>query len=280
MFFSLVALTLISFRWVFYLSTAKSHNFFSSSLTLSFVLTAPDDPFLSCLTHRRRDPEKPKRPHSAYNIFAQETYAEIASSNGGKAKATEIMSQVAAKWKTTNAAARKPFQARADKKKAQHAIAMAEYKLKKKNGETEKRPRGGRDRTKPKRAMSAYLYFNQEHRPLVKAEIQKGLAKDQRPSVTDVMIGLSQRWQLCNEADKEPYKAKALEAKVKYDAAMVKWKAMKLLKPKKQYVPQAVKKAKGKSNGYVVPAKASPASQSSSSRLEVDFNNNKVGLRV
>tara|TARA_B110000091_G_scaffold200424_1_gene231168 strand:+ start:97 stop:828 length:732 start_codon:yes stop_codon:yes gene_type:complete len=241
-------------------------------LTLSFVV-------FSWPTHRRRDPDKPKRPYSAYNIFAKETYAEIAATNGGKGKATEIMTQVAVKWKATNAAARKPFQDRADKIKAQHVIALAEYNLKKKNGETEKKPRGGRDRTKPKRAMSAYLYFNKEHRELVKAEIQKGLAKDQRPAVTDVMIGLSQRWKQCNEADREPYKAQALEAKVKYDAAMVKWKAKKLLKPKKQYVPQVqiVKKAKGKSSNY---APLPKASKSSDSRLEVDFNNNKVGLRV
>ena len=107
-----------------------------------------------------RDPDKPKRPYSAYNFFAKEMYPQIGaglkntSTNPDESKATSIMSQIATKWRELDEAGRSSYQEKAAVAKAEHKIALANYKQKKANGETEKRPRQKRDKTKPKRAKS------------------------------------------------------------------------------------------------------------------------------
>ena len=183
-----------------------------------------------------RDPDKPKRPYSAYNFFAKEQYPKLSVQLKKKAsadsdiKATHIMTEIALKWKALNEVARKPYAAKAKQAKQKHAEEMSVYNEKKQNGECEKPPKTVKDKTKPKRAMSAYLYFGQTHRSSVKKALSKGT--NTRPKVTDVMSTLALRWKTCSDSEKAKYQVKADAAKLKYDADMEIWKKQKQNRPK------------------------------------------------
>jgi hypothetical protein len=193
-----------------------------------------------------RDPDKPRRPYSAYNFFAKEQYPIIskkAGKNVDESKATSIMSQIAAKWRGLSAKARAPYQKKADGAKKDHGKALAAYKVKKAAGETAKKPRQKRDKTKPKRAKSAYLFFGDDHRQQVKDKLRQ--TTGQPAKVTDVMVGLSELWKSCKPSAKAKYQKMADKAKKEYDAAMKKWKEDKKNAPKAKPAPKA-KKTKSK----------------------------------
>ena len=124
-----------------------------------------------------KDPDKPKRPYSAYNFFAKEMYKPIqanlvkSSTNPADVKATNVMSEIAVQWKNLTEVKRVKFNKLAAKAKATHSKAMEVYNEKKKKGLTEAKPKSKKDKTKPKRAMSAYLYFGKEARPKVKTDL-------------------------------------------------------------------------------------------------------------
>jgi hypothetical protein len=197
-----------------------------------------------------RDPDKPKRPYSAYNFFAKEQYPKLSVQLKKKAsadsdiKATHIMTEIALKWKALNEVARKPYAAKAKQAKQKHAEEMSVYNEKKQNGECEKPPKTVKDKTKPKRAMSAYLYFGQTHRSSVKKALSKGT--NTRPKVTDVMSTLALRWKTCSDSEKAKYQVKADAAKLKYDADMEIWKKQKKNRPKVSAAPKVKKGKKGK----------------------------------
>ena len=181
-----------------------------------------------------RDPDKPKRPNSAYNFFAKETYPKISqqmknqSSTPSDVKATSIMSQIAIAWKQLNEAGRAQYVVLADAAKVEHGIKLEVYKKKKANGETQKKPRNKRDKTKPKRSKSAYLYFGESVRPQVKADLT---INGEKPKVTAVMVELAQRWKSCNAAQRVQFQKLADDAKVLYVEAMEKWRTTKNDKP-------------------------------------------------
>ena len=125
-----------------------------------------------------KDPDKPKRPFSAYNFFAKEMYKPIqanlvksCTTNPADIKATNVMSEIAAQWRNLSEVKRVKFNKLAVKAKATHTIDMEVYNEKKRNGLTEAKPKRKKDKTKPKRAMSAYLYFGKEARSKVKNDL-------------------------------------------------------------------------------------------------------------
>ena len=157
------------------------------------------------------------------------------------AKATEVMTAIAARWSSMSNKAKKPYVAKAEAAKKEHAKAMAIYNKKKAAGQTQKAPRRKRDKTKPRRAMSAYLFFGRDHREQVKASF-----KEERPPVTQVMTKLAEMWRAFPDSKKKKYNVLAAKAKAEYDVAIVKWrKDQKALKAMQQAQPK-VKKPRAK----------------------------------
>mmetsp|Transcript_2359 Transcript_2359/g.4533 ORF Transcript_2359/g.4533 Transcript_2359/m.4533 type:complete len:95 (-) Transcript_2359:1604-1888(-) len=71
---------------------------------------------------------------------------------------------------------------------------------------------GKKDKSnKPKRAMSAYLYFCKAHRDSVKAEHPELAMKD-------VQREIGKRWQETSEAERVPYVHQAESDRKRYDA--------------------------------------------------------------
>ncbi|CCF59196.1 hypothetical protein KAFR_0G01620 [Kazachstania africana CBS 2517] len=78
--------------------------------------------------------------------------------------------------------------------------------------DTKKRTqRRKKDPNAPKRALSAYMFFANENRDIVRSE---------NPDVTFGQIGriLGERWKALNAEDKEPYEAKAAADKKRYES--------------------------------------------------------------
>merc|ERR1711935_1118602 len=155
------------------------------------------------------------------------------STNPADVKATNVMSEIAVQWKNLTEVKRVKFNKLAAKAKATHSKAMEVYNEKKKKGLTEAKPKSKKDKTKPKRAMSAYLYFGKEARPKVKTDLtDNGVA----PKVTAVMTELAVRWAKCPAGKRKKYQALAAKAKEQYDKDIQTWKINKKSK-QNDFVP-------------------------------------------
>lgn len=72
-----------------------------------------------------------------------------------------------------------------------------------------KRPRLRKDRRKPKKVLTPYMFYMKEHRPKVLRD---------HPSMTflEVMREVGVRWGMLQEEEKEPYKERSLEDKRRF----------------------------------------------------------------
>ena len=72
-----------------------------------------------------------------------------------------------------------------------------------------KRPRRRRDRRKPKRILTPYMFFVKENRPRIMRE-------NPNLSFLEVMREVGIRWSKLNEEEKEPFKERAIEDKRRF----------------------------------------------------------------
>jgi hypothetical protein len=75
---------------------------------------------------KKKDPNAPKKPLSAYFLYADTRRAAIREANP-ELKVSEIAKQIGAEWKNLPEAQKQPFQARAEKLKQEYLLAKAEY---------------------------------------------------------------------------------------------------------------------------------------------------------
>ena len=108
------------------------------------------------------------------------------------------------------------------------AKQMNEAKKRKRDSKAEKKKkkskRQKKDPNAPKRAMSAFMFYSQEHR----ASIQ-----DKNPGVTFGQIGriLGAEWKKLSEADREKYNKKAEEDRERYKKESEKYKSNRTQEP-------------------------------------------------
>ena len=76
-------------------------------------------------------------------------------------------------------------------------------------GEKVKKQRAKKDKDAPKRAISAYFYYNQERRPQI-------LKENPKISNKDIIKQMSQEWNALAADKKKPYEAKAEADKKRY----------------------------------------------------------------
>lgn len=76
---------------------------------------------------RPKDPQAPKKPQSAYFLFANERRAKLKEGNPDK-KITEIAKMLGAEWKVMTAAQKKPWEDKAKTLKDAYETKFAEYK--------------------------------------------------------------------------------------------------------------------------------------------------------
>jgi len=170
-----------------------------------------------------KDPTKPKRALSAYNLMARDLRDEIKSTLHPDAKATEIMKAIATYWSNMNEAEKEPYRERAAEAKVDQQAAMAKWKA---TAVKRRAPRGSkkyRDPTKPKRPKSAYLFFTEAHREQVKEDLGS------EAKATEIMAELGALWRKTPQRQRSQYEKMAVEAKEEYNQALLAWSNMQQL---------------------------------------------------
>jgi len=166
-----------------------------------------------------KDPNAPKRPLSAYMLWAAEARVDVAESHPNYS-ITEIASKLGKMWKKVTAADKAEYVSQADTLKAtyykkmekyknsssykKHKEALAEFKAK------EKRKPFKKDPNAPKRPMSGYMIFVSEVRDDV-------VSKNPDMGVTDVLKEVGSMWRDLSDSAQDSYKSKADKLKVKYE---------------------------------------------------------------
>merc|ERR1719393_268417 len=78
---------------------------------------------------KKKDPNAPKRPQSAYSIFMSENREAILKSlPAGASPITDVAKKAGEQWKALSETAKKPYEAKAAKAKVEYEKAMEEYK--------------------------------------------------------------------------------------------------------------------------------------------------------
>jgi len=96
------------------------------------------------------------------------------------------------------------------KKSTSNSSKTKEKKDTKKKAKGEKKERKKKDPNRLKRPLTAYMLFNQEIRPKIKAE-------DSTKNFNELAQAVSERWKALGPTEKKEYEDKAAEAKKKYN---------------------------------------------------------------
>lgn len=158
---------------------------------------------------------KPRGRMTAYAFFVQTCREEHKKKHPDESVVfAEFSKKCAEKWKVVkgmNAKEKKRFEDMAGKDKIRYDNEMADYTPAK--GEKRKRKK---DPNAPKRALSAFFFFNKEERASVK-EAFPGYG------VGDIAKELGKRWEKCQ--NKPKFEVLAKGDKVRYEKDMIVYKA-------------------------------------------------------
>jgi high mobility group protein B3 len=162
-------------------------------------------------TKKKKDPNAPKRPKTGYILFCGEKREEVKSKNKNMS-ATEITSKLAELWKKISEKDKKKYETLAQEDKQRYEKELEEYTPPSdvEEDSVKKGKKSKKERTGPKRPMSAYLYFCQESREAVKTEFPEMKGKE-------VTSELGKRWSALSESEKKPYEQKHETDKKRYE---------------------------------------------------------------
>jgi len=169
---------------------------------------------------------KPKKAASAYFIWMNEVGRKeiIAKQFGGNgSKVTEIMKAAGAMWSSMSDADKKQWNEKAEKDKARHSKEMESYvpsetsEPKKKKGKKGKKEK---DPNKPKRGLSAYMFFGKE----VRADVIAKECNGNGSKVTEVMKAIAARWAKLDAKDKEKFERLSAQDKERYEKEIAEYK--------------------------------------------------------
>jgi len=170
---------------------------------------------------RKKDPNAPKNPMSAYMFFSADKRAEVKEELGTTA-VTEIAKRLGCIWRTMDETARVPYQGQANEDKLRYEREMSTFvpdpdweKSAKKAKKAKKDPNA------PKKPMSAFMIYYNE----VREDIRQ-----QHPEAN--FGGLSkiagQRWREKTDEEKQPFQDKQAQAKVDYEVKFQAYEATKV----------------------------------------------------
>jgi len=172
---------------------------------------------------KKKDPNAPKRPRSAYILYCTDSREEVKKANDG-AKPAELMQMMGAMWNALPAHKKQEYNDKAKEDKARYIEQMKGYTAPGDDDDDEddgggrrKRGKKQKDPSEPKRSPSAYLLYGQKIREEVKA------ANPEAKS-SEIMKIIGARWQKLGEEEKKPYVDEAAQLKSQYDDAKASYK--------------------------------------------------------
>jgi hypothetical protein len=152
---------------------------------------------------------------TAYILYCTSNREKVVASNPDESQ-REILSILAKQWKKASARTKGKFkkEATADRKRYERELKAAMAA----NPEIVENLPGRKKRSGPKRARTAYLYFCQQQRPVVKTENPEQDVREQTRT-------LGARWKALTEAERQPYATLASEDKERYARELAEYKA-------------------------------------------------------
>ncbi len=190
---------------------------------------------------RKKDPNHPKRPKTAFMFFSIATRPVVLSEMPG-ISFTDIGSEIGRRWGELDENEKVEYMQQAEADAARYHKAMQNY---------DKPPveyiKGKRrkDPNAPKRAMSAYLYYCDEFRQMVRSE-------NPSKSIAEVAKILGEMWRALPEDQKTPYREKAAKDRARYMKIMESYRQKKAEQKQKEKAAKKrgkpKKKAKSSSN--------------------------------
>jgi hypothetical protein len=167
---------------------------------------------LSPAKKEKRDPDAPKAAKNAFIFFCAEKRAEVKKGEP-ELKPTEITKKLGEMWREMDDEDKEEFQEKAKEDKERFENEMEEYEPKDGFRCPKKSPK--KDKTTPKRARSAYIFFCGDKRAEVTEElVKKGKKK------TEVLKKLGEMWRELDDEDKEPYEKMAKKDKKRFEKEM------------------------------------------------------------
>jgi hypothetical protein len=154
---------------------------------------------------QKKDPNAPKRPPTAFFLFARDRRPQLKASHPG-AGVAEIAKLLGADWQNLSDDEKKHYYAIGDKEKAKYDIIKAKYAK-------QKAANSG-----PKRPPTAFFLYARDRRPMIKQE-------DPGASVTDVAKILGEEWRNLPSRNRVKYDNAAAQLKAEYDMAKAKFLA-------------------------------------------------------
>ncbi|MQL88985.1 hypothetical protein Taro_021556 [Colocasia esculenta] len=95
-----------------------------------------------------KDPNKPKRPPSAFFVFMEEFRKQFQEKNPNNKSVATVGKAGGAKWKSLSEAEKAPYVNKANKRKVEFQKAMADYEKKKEAGSNSAEEENESDRSK------------------------------------------------------------------------------------------------------------------------------------
>ena len=156
---------------------------------------------------QKKDPDAPKRPPTAFFLFAATRRQHIKRAAPG-AGVTQVAKALGEEWRNLREHEKNEFYAQAETEKKKYEKVKAEY-LAMKNANSG-----------PKRSPTAFFLFAKDRRPAIK--------QDQPDAkVTDVAKILGQEWRNLADSSKVKYQSEAQRLKKIYDIEKAKFEARK-----------------------------------------------------
>lgn len=154
----------------------------------------------------RKDPNAPKKAVTSYICFCNEQRQAVRQKNPNMA-ITEIAGVLGTMWKALSEKEKAKYEKQAQQDKVRYENEMKSY-TPPEGTEVQTRGRGARkERTGPRKAMSAYMYFGQEMRPKLKSQV----------SHKEMMGEIGRLWKELSPEQRAPYEQRALEDKQRYE---------------------------------------------------------------
>ncbi len=192
---------------------------------------------------KTRDPNRPKRPLSAYMLYSKEMRPTIKEDHP-EFKVTEVAKEIGHLWKKITNEEKAPFVKEANKLREAYQIKYDSYK------EEQNEQKG------PKRACSAYIHFSQAARPALKAKYPK-------EGVADIAKRTGEQWRSLSDKKKKPYQDMADADKARYEEAKAEWLERH---PELEKASKTAKSAKPKTPKSKTPKPSEPESKSKTAK--------------
>ena len=165
---------------------------------------------------RKKDVNHPKRPKTAFMFFSIAARPQVLEDIPG-ISFTEIGSEIGRRWGELDENEKVQYVQAAEQDAARYHKAMQTY---------DKPPveyiKGKRrkDPNAPKRAMSAYLYYCEDYRQMVRNE-------NPDKTIAEVAKILGEMWRALSDDDKAPYQEKATRDRDRYMKVMDAYRVQK-----------------------------------------------------